>query len=148
MQQWMATRRPPARFSTMPSFSLGPRPATNDRWLTSRNLSCTHAVTTVPLLLLLWPLQHPFNNLFPRTTWVSWYQKGKTSRDLKQATYDGVLGCSGISWTRCKQSVPCSRPINRQLHLVAQFSQAGCSCWRPTNSVKALKAQSTHRVDK
>jgi len=30
---------------------------------------------------------HPFNGLFSRTTWVSWYQKGKTSLDL-----NGVLG--------------------------------------------------------
>jgi len=27
-----------------------------------------------------------------RTTWVSWYQKGKTSLDLNEARYDGVLG--------------------------------------------------------
>jgi len=26
-------------------------------------------------MLLL--LQHPFNSLFSRTTWVSWHQKGK-----------------------------------------------------------------------
>jgi len=39
---------------------------------------------------------HPFNGLFSRTTWVSWYQKGKTSLDLNDARDDGVLGCSGI----------------------------------------------------
>ena len=37
-------------------------------------------------------LLHPFNSLFSRTTWVSWYQKGKTSLDLNQAGDDGVLG--------------------------------------------------------
>jgi len=42
---------------------------------------------------------HLFNGLFSRTTWVSWYQKGKTSLDLNEARDDGVLGCSGISWT-------------------------------------------------
>jgi len=31
------------------------------------------------LLLLL--LLHPFNGLFSRTTWISRYQKGKTSLD-------------------------------------------------------------------
>lgn len=41
-QQCRATRRPPARFSTVPSFSLGPRPAMNDKWLTSRNFSWIH----------------------------------------------------------------------------------------------------------
>jgi len=57
------------------------------------------------LLLLL----HPFNGLFSRTTWVSWYQKGKNSLDLHQAIDDGVFGCSGINWTTCKQSAPRSR---------------------------------------
>jgi len=42
------------------------------------------------------------------TTWVSRYQKGKTGLDLKD---DGVLGCSGISWTICKQSALWSRQI-------------------------------------
>ena len=38
------------------------------------------------------PLLHPFNGLFCRTTWVSRYQKGKTSLDLNEARDDGVLG--------------------------------------------------------
>ena len=42
---------------------------------------------------------HPLSGLFSRTVWVSWYQKGKTSLDLNEARDDGVLGCSGISWT-------------------------------------------------
>ena len=40
------------------------------------------------LLLLL----HQFNGLFSRTTWVSRYQKDKTSLDLSEATVYGVLG--------------------------------------------------------
>ena len=52
-----------------------------------------------------------FNGLFSGTTWVSRYQKGKTSLDLNKARDDGVLGCSGISWTICKQSAPRSRQI-------------------------------------
>ena len=56
-------------------------------------------------------LLHPFNGLFSRTTWVSWYQKGITSLDLNEAREDGVLGCSGISWTTCKQSAPRCRQI-------------------------------------
>jgi len=48
----------------------------------------------------------PFNGLFSRTTWVSRYQKGKASLDLNEARDDGALGCSGISWTICKQSAP------------------------------------------
>ena len=85
------------------------------------------------LLLLL----HPFNGLFSNTTWVSQYQKGKTSLDLHEARDDGVCGRSGISWTICKQGAPHSRQTTT---LITQFLQARCSFWRPTNSVKALKA--------
>jgi len=35
----------------------------------------------------------------------------ETSLDLNEAGNGGVLGCSGISWTICKQSAPCSRQI-------------------------------------
>jgi len=54
---------------------------------------------------------HPFNGLFSGTTWVSQYWKGKNSLDLNEGRDDGVLGCSGISWTICKQSAPCSRQV-------------------------------------
>jgi len=42
------------------------------------------------LLILLIILLHPFNSLFSRTTWVSRYQKSKTSLDLNEARDDGV----------------------------------------------------------
>ena len=61
---------------------------------------------TVSLLLL-----HLFNGRFARTSWVSWNQKSTTSLDLNKARDDGVLGCSGISWTICKQSARCTRRI-------------------------------------
>jgi len=35
--------------------------------------------------------------LFSRTTCESWYQKGKTRLDLKEAIDDGVLGSSRIN---------------------------------------------------
>jgi len=57
---------------------------------------------------------HPFNRLFSRTTWVSRHLKGKTSLDLGKGCSQPrwwVLGCSGISWTICKQSAPRSRQI-------------------------------------
>jgi len=44
------------------------------------------------LLLLLLLLLRPFNGIVSRTTWVSRYQKGKTSLDLNEARDDGVLG--------------------------------------------------------
>ena len=65
--------------------------------------------TTTTILLLL--LLHLFNGLFSMTTWVSRYQNGKTSLDLNMARDDWVLGCSGISWTTCKQPAPRSRQI-------------------------------------
>jgi len=77
----------------------------------------------------------PFN----RTTWVNRYQKGKTSLDLNEAGDDGVLGCSGISWTICKQSAPCSGEITTPTPHHSLL-QAGCSFWRPSDSVKTLKA--------
>jgi len=43
------------------------------------------------LLLLLLLVLHSFNGLFSSTTWVSRYQKGKTSLDLNEAR-DGGFG--------------------------------------------------------
>jgi len=63
----------------------------------------------LPLLLLV--LLHPFDSLFSMTTWVSRYQKGKTSLDFNEARHDGVFGSIGVSWTTCKQSAPHSRQI-------------------------------------
>ena len=77
------------------------------------------------LLLLL----HRFNSLFSRTTWVSWYHKGKTSLDLNEARDDGVLGCSGISWTICKQSATHSRQITTPTPHHSLYLQAGCSSY-------------------
>ena len=75
----------------------------------------TITVLKYKLLLLL----HPLNGLFFRTTWISRYRKGKTSRDLNDAKDDGVWGFSGIS---CKQSAPRFRQTT-----ITQFLQAGCS---------------------
>jgi len=68
-------------------------------------------VSVLCSLVLLLLLLHPFNGLFSGTTWVSQYQKGKTSLNLNEARDVGCLGCSGISWTVCKQSAPHSRQI-------------------------------------
>ena len=50
--------------------------------------------------LLLLVLLHPVNGLFSRTTWVSRYQKGKTSPDLNEM---GFWDGSGINWTIYKK---------------------------------------------
>ena len=41
-------------------------------------------------------LLHPFYGLLSRTTWVSWYQKGKTSLDLNEARNVGLFGHSAV----------------------------------------------------
>ena len=48
---------------------------------------------------------------FPGQPGQAGTRKAKTSLDLNEARDDGFLGCSGISWTICKQSVPHSRQI-------------------------------------
>jgi len=40
--------------------------------------------------------------IFSRSICINWYQKGKIIPDLNEARNDGILGCSGISWTICK----------------------------------------------
>ena len=50
-----------------------------------------HKLTVTIGSVLLLPL-HPFNGLFSRTTWVSWYQKGRPSLDLNEARDDGIWG--------------------------------------------------------
>ena len=55
---------------------------------------------------------------------------------LKQKTASG----SGISWAICK-SARRSRQITTPAYHHSSFLQVGCPSCRPTNSVKALKAQ-------
>jgi len=98
----------------------------------SENISFIPLIASVQVYMLLQPL-HLFNGLFFRTTWVSQYQKCKTTIDLNVVRDDGVWGCSSISWTTCKQSVPHCIQITTPQHLVTQFLH-------PTNSAKALKA--------
>ena len=77
------------------------------------------------------------------TSWVSRYHKGKTSLDLNEAGGDGVWGCSGISWTICKQSASRSRQVTtpashhsvctgRMLFLTPN-QQCQSKHWRHTN---------------
>jgi len=75
----------------------------------------------------------PITKTTTRTTWVSRYQKGKTSLDLNEARAGGVLEYSDISWTICKQSAPRSRQITTPTPHQS-ILQAGCSSWCPTNS--------------
>ena len=79
-----------------------------DRQMDTRQF---HRPCSALLCQQLLVLLHLFNSLFSKTTWVSRYQKGKTSLDLNEARDDGVLGCSSISWTICKQPALHSRQI-------------------------------------
>ena len=85
---------------------------------------------------------HPFNGPLSVTTQVNRYQKGKTNLWilLKQETVSG----SGISWAICK-----SAPRSRQITTPAPHHSvlpAACPSCRPTNSVKALKANQSTEV--
>ena len=70
---------------------------TFEDWCSRSNRTGMLQISDQQLLLLLLP--HLFNGLFSKTTWVSRYQKGKTSLDLNEARDDGVLECNDISWT-------------------------------------------------
>ena len=94
--------------------------------------------TALALVSICIQQQHPFNGPLSGTTWVSWYQKGKTSLDLLEQE---IVSGNGISWAICK-----SAPHPRQTTMppphqsTTQFLQARCPSCRLTNSVKTLKA--------
>ena len=92
----------------------------------------THTI----VLLLFWILSG--------TTQVSRYQKGKTNLDLLEQE---IVSGSDICWTMCK-TAPHPRQITTPTSHHSVFLQAGCPSCRPTNSVKALKAdvQNKHTI--
>jgi len=74
---------------------------------------------------------HPINSPFSGTTQVSWYQKGKTNLDFTAARD------SEWQWHQLGTSL---QTDNHASTPPLSFLQAGCASCRPTNSVKALKA--------
>jgi len=79
------------------------------------------------LNMLLQSAVHPFNGLFFRTTWVSWYQKDKTSLDLNEATDDGVWGWQ---WRQLDHMQTICTSLHTDNHTntsTLNFLQAGCS---------------------
>ena len=82
---------------------------------------------------------HPFNGPFSGTTQVSRYQKGKTNLDFTGARD------SEWQWHQLGHMQVCTslQTDNHASTPPLSFLQAGCPSCRPTNSVKALKAQST-----
>ena len=85
------------------------------------------------------PLTHPLNGPLSGTTQVSRYQKGKTNlhftgaRDSEWQWHQlgNMQVCTSLQTDNHASTSP---PLS--------FLQAGCPSCRPTNSVKALKAQS------
>jgi len=71
-------------------------------------------------------------------------KKGKTSLNVNKARDDGVLGCSGISWTICKQSESCSK---QQIAPTATQLFADQIAFLMLNRAKALKARSKETVN-
>jgi len=80
---------------------------------------------------------HPFNDPFFGTTRVSRYQKGKTNLDFAEARD------SEWQWHQLGHMQVCNslQIDNHARTPPLSFLQAGCPSCRPTNSVKALKAQ-------
>ena len=89
-------------------------------------------------------LLQPFNGIFSGTTWVSQYQKGKTNRDFTGARD------SEWQWHQLGHMQVCTslQTDNHASTPPLSFLQARCPFCRPTNSVKALKAQSVQSAVK
>jgi len=70
---------------------------------------------------------------------VGWYQKGKTNLDFTEARD------SEWQWHKLGHMQVCTslQTDNHASTSPLSFLQAGCPSCRPTNSVKALKAQQT-----
>ena len=80
---------------------------------------------------------HPFNGPLSRTTWVGRYQKGKTNLDFTEARD------SEWQWHQLGNMQVCIslQADNHASTPPLSFLLAGCPSCRPTNSVKALKAE-------
>jgi len=74
--------------------------------------------------------------LCPGTTWVSWYQKGKTNLDFTEARD------SQWQWHQLGHMQVCTslQTDNHASIPSLSFFTAGCPSCCPTNSVKGMKA--------
>jgi len=99
--------------------------------LSSPSSNCS---TTMPPDHILTTTKHPFNGPFPGLPrWASTRKVKPTWILLKQETV------SEWQWHQLG-NMQVSRQITRRTPHHSVFLQAGCPSWRPTNSVKALKA--------
>ena len=79
---------------------------------------------------------HAFNGPFSGTTWVSWYQNGKTNLDFTEAR-DNEWQWHQLGHMQVCTSLQTDDYASTPL---LSFLQARCPSCSPTNSVKALKA--------
>jgi len=61
------------------------------------------------------------------TTWVSWYQKSKTTLDLNEARDDGVFGMQWHQLDRMQSICTLLQTDNHTNTSSLNFLQAGCS---------------------
>jgi len=87
---------------------------------------------------------HPVNGPLSGTTRVSRYQKGKTNLDFTEARD------SEWQWHQLGHVQVCTllQTDNHASTPPLSFLQAGCPSCRPTNSVKALKANNDYMLHK
>jgi len=97
-------------------------------------IHCAHALVPLYRSVTYTP---PFNGPFSGTTRVSRYQKGETNLDFTEARD------SERQWHQLGHTQVCTslQTDNHASTSPLSFLQAGCLSCRPTNSVKALKAQ-------
>ena len=82
------------------------------------------------------------SGLFSRTTWVSWYQKGKTSLDLNEARDTRDDGVWGWQWHQLDHMQTVCTSLQTDNHT----NTSSFNFYRPEaqpSSVKALKVKST-----
>jgi len=83
--------------------------------------------------------RHPFNGFFSRTTWVTWHQRLNQS-----GLYLVKQEMMAWQWHQLNYRQIICTSLQTENHvstLSLNILQAGCSFWRPTNSVKALKGK-------
>ena len=84
-------------------------------------------------LLMLLLLLHLFNGLFSRTTWVSQYQKSKTSLYLNEARDNGVVGGQ---WHQLDHMQTIGTWLQTDNHMLFMTPNQQC---QSTEGLKAIK---------
>ena len=111
--------------------------STEKKWKTQEKQNTKPRLTHTTIAQWTHTHTHPFNGPFSGTTQVSWYQKGKTNLDFTEARD------SEWQWHQLGHMQVCTslQTDNHTNTPPLSFLQDGCPSCRPTNSVKALKAQ-------